>query len=99
MQLETVDSAAIHAIGYNPQSRILEIIFTNGGIYRFAGVPAPLYRAMQCATSMGKFFQAHVRGQYPYTRIGRGRVARTVARTAWRPAGRKQARSGHGTRA
>lgn len=73
MQLETVDSTAIHAIGYNAETRTLEIIFTGGGIYHFAGVPAPLYSRMKRAASLGKFFQEHVRGRFRFSRIDRPR--------------------------
>lgn len=69
MTLETVDSRAIHAIGYNAATRVLEIIFARGGIYHFAGVPAQIYRRMQQATSLGKFFQTHIKGRYRFRRL------------------------------
>ncbi|MBS1911289.1 MAG: KTSC domain-containing protein [Bacteroidetes bacterium] len=69
MKLETVDSSAIHAIGYNARTRVLEIIFAGGGIYHFAGVPATIYHSMQKAISLGKFFQTHIKGRYPFRRL------------------------------
>lgn len=71
MKLETVDSAAIHAFGYNADTRLLEIIFNEGGIYYYSDVPSVVYRRMTRSTSPGRFFHENIRGRYPYRRLGR----------------------------
>ena len=73
MTLETVNSSAIHAIGYDAERRILEVIFTGGGIYRFANVPPELFTAFAGANSKGAFFQEQVRGRFRHMRLGRFR--------------------------
>jgi|GEM_PF-595540 len=73
MLLKTVQSSAIHAIGYDVESRELEVIFTGGGIYRFSNVPAEVYARFLRSQSKGSFFQDHIRGRFRHTRLGRFR--------------------------
>jgi len=39
MELVTVESSMIHAIGYDKQKRILEIVFNTGRTYQYLDVP------------------------------------------------------------
>lgn len=66
MQLETVDSSAIHAIGYDPDLRVLEVIFNTGRIYQFTDVPPEQFEALRRAESKGRYFSEHIRGVHPY---------------------------------
>lgn len=66
MQLETINSQAIHAFGYDPEQRILEVIFNTGRIYQFLGVPAGEYARLCNARSKGQYFNARIRDAYPY---------------------------------
>jgi hypothetical protein len=76
MTLETVNSSAIHAIGYDAERRVMEVIFTGGGIYRFANVPPEIFTEFARANSKGAFFQDHVRGRFRHMRLGRFRPRR-----------------------
>jgi hypothetical protein len=80
MILETVNSTAIHAIGYDWDRHILEIVFTGGGIYHFANVPAAVFMGLLRAQSKGAYFQENIRGRYENRRLGRFR--RRFQRTA-----------------
>lgn len=71
MKLETVQSSAIHAIGYDVEQRILEIIFNGGGIYRFHNVPPQVADQFLSTPSKGHFFLDRIRGRYPHERLGR----------------------------
>jgi hypothetical protein len=73
MILETVHSTAIHAIGYDWDRNILEIVFTGGGIYHFANVPASVFMGLLRSPSKGAYFQEHIRGRYENRRLGRFR--------------------------
>ncbi len=66
MQLETVESSAIHAIGYDPDLRVLEVIFNTGRIYQFTDVPPEQFDALRRAQSKGRYFSEHIRDAYPY---------------------------------
>jgi hypothetical protein len=73
MILETVNSTAIHAIGYDWDRHILEIVFTGGGIYHFANVPPNIFMGLLRSSSKGHYFQEHIRGRYENRRLGRFR--------------------------
>ena len=66
MQLETVDSGAIHAIGYDRGSQILEVIFTTGRVYQFTRVPLEQYQALRLAESKGRYFAENIRDAFSY---------------------------------
>ncbi|MBI3241559.1 MAG: KTSC domain-containing protein [Chloroflexi bacterium] len=53
MELVTVDSSMIHAVGYDQQKRILEIIFNSGGTYQYFDVPPDVYEGLLKAESKG----------------------------------------------
>lgn len=77
MTLQTVNSAAIHAIGYDAERLTLEIIFSSGGIYRYAHVPPQIARRFYDAPSKGRFFRQYIQGVYPMHRLSRLRVRRS----------------------
>ena len=61
---EPVASSSIAAFGYDEASRILEVEFPNGSVYRYFGVPASVYGAMKEAASVGMFFHAMIRNRF-----------------------------------
>ncbi len=76
MTLQTFRSSAVHAIGYDVESRLMEVIFTGGGIYHFENVPPQVFTEFVQATSKGAYFQDHVRGRFRHFRLGRFRRRR-----------------------
>jgi hypothetical protein len=81
MKLETVESSAIHAIGYDAEHWVLEIIFTGGGIYHFHHVPPSIYRGFAASRSKGSYFQDRIRGRFRHERLGRFRQRRRAQTT------------------
>ena len=71
MHLETVDSEVIHAVGYDPDISVLEIIFTDGRIYQYRGVPREVFEGLMRAESKGHYFQENIRGEFDYWQWGR----------------------------
>ncbi len=66
MELHTVESDVIHAIGYDPEIHLLEIIFNDGRIYQYRGVPSEVDEELQSAESKGRYFQENIRGEFQY---------------------------------
>lgn len=64
-----VESSNIKSIGYDGESRTLEVAFLNGGVYRYADVPATSYAALMAAESKGSHFAAHIRPHYRATKV------------------------------
>ncbi len=64
-RLEVV-SSVVQSAGH---SRVLEIQFESGRVYQYFDVPESVYQELMQAESKGKYFNAHIRNQYPYQEI------------------------------
>jgi hypothetical protein len=69
MEREPVNSSAIASVGYDSASDTLEIEFTSGQIYQFSGVADQVHADLMGADSIGGYFSAHIRHDYPYVRL------------------------------
>ena len=76
MQLVTVNSSMLYAVGYDEQSQTLDVVFNTGGIYRYTGVPAHVYAELLQAPSKGRYMQDQVLGNCPFQRMHRQRLGR-----------------------
>lgn len=65
-----VKSSNLAAVGYDPSTETLEVEFSSGKVYGYAGVPADVAAAMTEAESVGSFFAKNVRGQYESQSLG-----------------------------
>lgn len=68
MNMIPVSSFNISSIGY--QNGTLYVSFHSGGLYAYSGVPESVYRGLMSASSHGSYLASHVKGVYPYRRIG-----------------------------
>ena len=66
MDRQEVESSVIGAVGH---SRVLEILFESGRVYQYYDVPENIYQEMLTSESKGKYFNANIRGKYPYQEI------------------------------
>lgn len=66
MTLVTVDSTVIHAVGYDEETRRLEVVFNSGQVYCYIDVPREVYERLLTADSKGSYLQAYVIDVYPY---------------------------------
>jgi hypothetical protein len=69
MKREKVQSSSIVSIGYEADTQTLEIEFTSGGIYSYAGVPQDVYEAFMHSDSKGHFFAVDIRACYEHVRL------------------------------
>jgi hypothetical protein len=70
MERENVDSSMAASVGYDPSSFTLEIEFRSGGeIWQYYDVPEDVYNEMM-SDSIGRYFQAYIKGQYAEARVG-----------------------------
>lgn len=59
-----VRSSAIAAVGYDPNTRRMQIRFTSGGTYTYCGVPQSVYDGLMSASSVGTYFDRVIRDRY-----------------------------------
>ena len=65
-----VKSSALTSIGYEERTRILEIEYKNGTVYRFKEVPRPIWEELKHLASsggpIGAYVNANVRDKYDF---------------------------------
>ena len=66
-----LESTAIAAFKYDPESKILEITFVKGGVYWYFGVDIVTIEklASPFTTSKGRYFVNNIRNNFPFRRI------------------------------
>lgn len=62
-------SSCISSMDYNEGTKVLEVIFKQGGRYQFMNVPKNMYEECIKAPSVGKYFHSRIEGHYPYHRV------------------------------
>lgn len=65
----SLDSSTLLSVGYSGESRIMEITFQNGSIYRYFAVPSDVHEALLAASSKGRYFNAVIRPSFRYERL------------------------------
>ncbi|HVT12752.1 MAG TPA: KTSC domain-containing protein [Fimbriimonadaceae bacterium] len=69
MERIPVSSSLVVSAGYDLATQTMEIEFTSRSIYRYENVPQSVFEGLIRADSVGSYFNAHVRDDYPYSRI------------------------------
>ncbi len=67
-EMEYVTSSNIDQIGYDADPQELHILFRDGGLYIYTGVPPHVYEGLQNSTSKGSYLNIYVKDAYPYRR-------------------------------
>jgi hypothetical protein len=65
-----VKSNAVTSMGYDNRTRILELEYKNGTVYRFKDVPRPIWeelkRLASSGGSIGAYVNANIRDKYDF---------------------------------
>lgn len=61
-----VQSSTMVSAGYAKETKLLEIEFRSGEIYRYRQVPESVFTALLAARSKGRFFATEIRGKFSY---------------------------------
>jgi hypothetical protein len=69
MERTPVTSSNISAIGYDEDSQTLEVEFTDGSVYQYAGVPVGEFEGFMNADSKGKYLHASIKNRYSYVKL------------------------------
>jgi hypothetical protein len=64
-----VTSTSIISIGYDPDTKTLELEFVNGNTYQYFDLPRSIYEALLAADSKGAFVNTQVKDHYRYRQI------------------------------
>lgn len=63
-----VESSNIAAVGYDPETQVLDIEFNTGDRYSYDDVPKSTYDELMRASSVGRYFAANIKGRYRFYR-------------------------------
>jgi hypothetical protein len=64
-----VSSSNLSSVGYDSDSKILEIEFNDHSVYRYYDVPSSIYEQLMSAASHGKYFHRNVKEHFRYEQI------------------------------
>jgi hypothetical protein len=76
MKLETVDSSMIYQVGYDPESRTLQVLFNSGETYQYFDVPQEEYDGLMATESKGQYMNANIIDMYEWAHLDRRRRGR-----------------------
>ena len=69
MKRIAVESSNLASIGYDEETKTLEIQFHSGGVYQYDDVEKEIYEELMSAESHGRYFMSMIRGAYSYSRV------------------------------
>ena len=70
MKRHSIDSAEMVSVGYDKDSKILEIEFPGKRIYQYEDVPEEAYKNLMDSAEMSdRFFAKYIQYEYEYSRI------------------------------
>jgi hypothetical protein len=69
MQRKPVTSSTVVSVGYDHETRTLEVEFKSG-TYQYFDVPPERHNALMSSESLGRHFGEHVRGKYRFAKVG-----------------------------
>jgi KTSC domain len=69
MKRQSISSSNIAEVGYDENSRVLEVQFTSGIVYQYFDVPPQIHAEMMQASSAGQYLNANIKGNFRYARV------------------------------
>jgi hypothetical protein len=69
MDREAVNSSSLVSLGYDASTETLEVEFNGGRIYQYYNIPLNMYETLKEQASVGTFFNANIRNNFPNTRM------------------------------
>ena len=64
MEMISVNSTAITAVGYDEASQVMKITFSQGNTYDFCSVPKHIYDGLISASSVGVYYNLNIKDNY-----------------------------------
>lgn len=71
MRVAAVESTTLAVVVYDEARELLQLEFRSRTVYRYFGVPARVYEGLLRAPSLGRYFNAEIRGRFRHARVGK----------------------------
>ena len=65
-----IDSSAVKRLLYDAETKTARVTFPSGHSYEYYNIPEDIMYYWSLADSLGKYFNANIKGQYSYARLG-----------------------------
>lgn len=69
MEMISVSSTNVEAIGYDQDTQTLQVEFKNGSNYQYFDVPEKIFYELRDASSIGAYLSANIKGVYRFSRL------------------------------
>ncbi len=69
MERKKISASNIRSVGYDARNRMLEVEFSNGGIYQYSGVSEEVHRRFMNSPSPGSYFPDIIEEDFPAKRL------------------------------
>lgn len=69
MEMTTVNSSNVEAVGYDDGSETLQVEFKNNSTYQYFDVPEFAFEELRDADSVGRYLNMHIKGVYRFSRV------------------------------
>lgn len=70
MKRNTVENSSMfQEVGFDPETKTLEIMFKGGQVYRYANFTPADWEALRTAESKGKHFGQFIRGKFDHVKV------------------------------
>lgn len=69
MTREAVKSSNLKSVGYDKDSKTLQVEFHSGQVHEYANVPPNKHAEMMKASSIGGYFHTHIRNFHDAKRV------------------------------
>lgn len=69
IQMTPVMSSNVVAIGYDAESKTLQVEFNSGTTYQYFDVQVEVFGAFERAESQGRFFNQFIKNRYAFERV------------------------------
>lgn len=66
IDLYPVESSVIAAAGFDPQQRIMVVLYNTGRAYEYHAVPPEVFQGLMESRSKGRYLNDKVLGTFPY---------------------------------
>jgi hypothetical protein len=69
MKRESVQSTSLKSVGYDPESKTLEVEFHDGDVYQYFNVPSIVHRDLLNASSIGQYFAFFIKESFRFRKL------------------------------
>jgi hypothetical protein len=70
VERQPVKSRILRSVGYDESTKILEIEFQTGLVYKYSGVPPKVFTDLMHSDEIGKYFSEKVRPRFQTKQVG-----------------------------